>query len=156
MADQIIDKVDVGIPLDVELAVERAKRAADEAEGHADDAQAFARQAAASATASASSASQSAGYADDAREYAELAGQWSQADSGIVVSDSEPPGVPAGTVWFETEGGTLVVGIHVMGAGSAGLYPSAATWPGDAAYPGAPIGDAGWRDLSLSQALVTS
>lgn len=151
MADQIIDKVDVGIPLDVEVAVSQARSAATSAERSARDAGSYASDASDSADQAAGSASLSADYARQAQEY-------SQSRAGIVVSPGEPDGLTAGGIWFETDDETErnVVGIHMRGTASDALYPSSSTYPSLSSYPGAGTGGDVWIDLTIAQALVKS
>lgn len=136
MADQIVDKITVGIPsneLDIYVGCEKFK---DEAELFAN----YAKRAEVNANISAVSAAESASEAK----------AWAIQHMGVWVNLTEPPeeGRADGTLWWQTnETQDTVEHIWLWNADDGGfLYPRDELYPSDDLYP---TEGGAWRELKL-------
>ena len=148
--DQVIDRVTVGIPTDVEVVrndVDAFRREADAA----------AEAAAASARSAASSESEATAQAAASRDSAEESREWAARRNLLVRAQAEEPQeLFDGMLWLVTdESAEILTGIRRWDHGLAGsaTWPAAATWPGTSAFPH----DTGaWAQFRISPSLVAT
>lgn len=142
MADQVIDRKEIGIPSDIDLVRHDVAIMRDEA-GESKDA------ASASEEAAAASEAAALGHASDSRQAAHEAAYWATLhNQGIHFGPDEPEDKWDGMTWlFTNEVTRKIQSFRRWDAALAGsaLWPSATTFPGNSTYPQ----DRGaWTDFS--------
>lgn len=142
MADQVIDRKEIGIPTDIELVRHQISLIRDEVVESRD-------KAAASEIAAAGSEAAAMRHASDARQAAQEAAYWAtMRNQGLHFGPDEPKDKWDGMTWLYTNEETRKIqSFRRWDADLAGaaLWPSATTFPGDATFPK----DRGaWTDFS--------
>jgi hypothetical protein len=137
--DQVIDRVTVGIPSDLEVV--------------RNDVDGFRREAQASAEASASSAHTAASSEASAANYAQIARNLVSSQDGIVFSATEPPIAQRhdGMTWLVADMAALTFTVKRWDASTAGdaPYPSDSLYPLSTLYP-SPAG--AWQAFKIASA----